>query len=234
MATFLEIVNRVRSDAGVATSDLSTLQSGLSDESTRFKNWVSREWERVQTTRPDWQFLRQTAQFTATANQQLYTPAQVGAAATPSFTASQFANWVRKSFRFYSDASYADEMLAAFMDWDTFRNVYVYGNMRSNASRPVVFTIAPDKSLGLGMLPDAAWKVVFEYYTKPVTLSADADVPAMPTEYHDLITARALKRYGIFMSAPEVISDAQEQIDVLWPALLADQLPKPTSGPPLA
>lgn len=232
--TLLELVNLVRYEAGVATSDLSTVQGTLSQESTNFKNWVIREWFRIQAQRPDWQFMRQTAEFTATASQQMYTPAQVGAAATPSFTAEQFSDWIRPSFRFYSDGTYADEMLAAFMEWDTFRNVYVYGNMRSEASRPVVFTIAPDKSLGLGMKPDAAWKTVFEYYTKPVLLSADADVPAMPSQFHDLIAYRALKRYGIFMSAPEVISSAQEEIDQIWPRLLADQLPKPTSGPPLA
>ena len=230
----LELCNLVRYECGLATSDLTTVQGTLSQESQNIKSWVIREWWRVQAQRPDWQFMRSTAEFTATANQQMYTPAQVGAAATPTFTAEQFGDWIRPSFRFYSDVTYADEMLAAFMDWNTFRNVYAYGNMRNNASRPVAFTVAPDKSLGLGMKPDAAWKVVFEYYKKPVLLSADADVPSMPSQFHDLIAYRALKRYGVFMSAPEVISSAQEEIDQIWPRLLADQLPMVTSGPPLA
>jgi hypothetical protein len=56
----------------------------------------------------------------------------------------------------------------------------------------------------------------------------------MPTKYHDLIAFKALRAYGIFMSAPEVIGRADENISVLYPTLCSDQLPTMMSGAPLA
>ena len=234
MATYLDIVNTVRQEAGIAGADLATLQNGLSAESTRIKNWVAREWLRIQSDKSQWQWMRRDFNFTLTANQALYTPAQVGAASTPSFTADQFANWKRDSFRVYADPSFGDEMLTAFMTWDIWRNLYQYGNMRNTRSRPVAITVAPDKSLGLGITPDQVYHVVGEYYTKPAALSADADVPGMPSEYHDLIIYRALSAYATFMAAPEVLERARAEISRIQPKLMRDQLPVIANGPPLA
>lgn len=235
MATFLQLVNQVRSEAGIGGgTDLTTLQSGLSAESTRVKAWVVNECKRIESQRNDWQWLRHSGVLTLTANQAQYTVAQCGAASTPIFTAAQFANWKKDSFRVYSDAAFADEMLTVFMPWDTYRNVYQYASMRSTYSRPVAFSIGPDKSLWFGTGPDAAWKVVYEYYQQPTALSADADVPALPIQYHDLIVFRALRAYGVFMSAQEVVDRAQQQINEIQPQLMGDQLPIMMSGPPLA
>jgi hypothetical protein len=49
MATFLDLVNLARSEAGVASGDLATLQTGLTLESNRFKNWVKNAWNDIQT-----------------------------------------------------------------------------------------------------------------------------------------------------------------------------------------
>lgn len=234
MSTFLQLVNMTRQEAGLAAGDLTTLQTGLSAESNRIKNWVNREWYRIQSDKDQWQFLRRSGQFVTTAAQFLYSPAQVGAASTPVFAAGDFANWKRDSFRVYKDPQYADEMLSAFMNYDQWRNLYQYASMRTNYSRPVAITVAPDKSLGLGMGPDAVYNVVYEYYAAPAYMAADTDVPNMPPEYHELIVFRALKAYGVFMAATEVIARAQEEIDRIWPKLCGDQLPIFMSGPPLA
>lgn len=241
MSTFLQLTNLVRSEAGIAGGDLLTLQSGLSAESQRIANWVNNEWLRVQRKKPDWQWMRQYFHASLTNGQAEYTVAQIGAAATPVFTAAQFGNWKRDSFRIYTSASpqYIDEMLATFMPWDQFRNVYLYGNMRQNFSRPVAFTVSPSKSLWFGMPPDinaagVTYNVDGEYYQAPAALVLDADVPACPAFYHDWIMARALKAYGVFMSAAEVIGRAEELIGEVQPAVMADQLPIMESGPPLA
>lgn len=233
MSTFLQLVNIARQEAGVASNDLTTLQGTLSTETNRFKNWIGREWLRVQADKPDWQFMRRSSQFTLTASKYLYSPTEVGAAATPAFTAATFGNWKRDSFRIYS-TDYTDEMLAGFMPWETFRNVYQYGSMRNSLSRPVAFSVAPDKSLAFGITPDLGYGVVFEYYTAPLALSADGDTPTMPAQFHDLIVYRALRAYGVFMAAPEVLQRADMEIARIHPKLLADQLPVFLSGPPLA
>jgi hypothetical protein len=236
MSTFLELVNLARSEAGVAGSDLTTLTGTLNQESTRFKNWVLYEWKRLQARHPDWQFLRTSFQFNTVASQASYTPVQAQATTDgTSSTASILADWKLDSFRIStSGTSFADEVLLGFMTWEQYRNLYQYGYMRSARSRPVVFTQDPTKNIYLGITPDSIYTVNGEFYRTPQILSADTDVPLMPAKYHDLIAFKALRAYGIFMSAPEVIGRADENISVLYPTLCSDQLPTMMSGAPLA
>jgi hypothetical protein len=233
---YLQLVNLARSEAGVAGGDLATLQSALSAESTRFKNWVANEWIRIQSEHPDWEFLRFSGEFNTTANQANYTPQQAKATSDGTISGTPIlGNWKRDSFRVSTAGqNYNDEMLLGFMPWWQYRNLYQYGNMRSARSRPVVFSIDPQKNLYFGIVPDGAYTIVYEFYRTPITLSADADTPAMPARFHELIAFRALRAYGIFMAAPEVIGRADDQISRIGAELAADQLQVITSGPPLA
>lgn len=234
---FLQLVNRTRSEAGLANGDLSTLASGLSADSARFKNWVATAWVDIQTDNPDYQFMRKANTFTTTASQAIYTPQQ--ACATVDGTNSgavDLGNWKKDSFRIYTaGTNFADEMLTSWMPYDIWRNLYQYGTMRTSQSRSVAITIDPLKNLGLGMTPDlSTYVVVYEYYRKPSDLLVDTDTPDMPDRFHMLIVWRALKSYGVFMSAPEVIDKANEEIGRLRAKLDNDQLPILMSGPPLA
>lgn len=233
--TFLELVNLARSEAGVASGDLASF-SNLSLESTRFKNWVAKEWELLQTEREDWQFLRGNFQFDTTTNQASYTPQQAKATIDgTNATASILADWKRDSLRLStSGANYADEQLLGFMPWDTYRNLYQYGAMRSQRAKPVAYSIDPQKNLWFGIVPDGAYTVVGEFYRTPQSLSDVADVPLMPARFHPVIAYRALRAYGIFMAAPEVIGRADEKLGRLENDLLADQLPPMMLGEPLA
>lgn len=236
MSTYLQLVNLARSEAGLATGDLVTLQSGLSQESTRFKNWVRDEWRRIQSSHPDWQFLRVAGEFTTVANQAQYTPQQAEATVDGTSTgAAIMASWKRDSFRLSTSGSnYADEVILGFQPWDIYRNMYQYGNMRAVRTKPVVFTVDPQKNLWMGATPDGAYVVNYEFYRTPQELVADADEPLCPARFHDLIAYRALRAYGIFMSAPEVIGRADSMIDTIYPDLANDQLPPMMSGNPLA
>lgn len=233
---YLQLVNLARTEAGVAGGDLTTLQGTLSAESARFKNWVSNEWIRIQSEHPDWEFLRFSGEFDTTANQAGYTPQQAKATSDGTITGTAIlGNWKRDSFRVSTAGqSYNDEMLLGFMPWWQYRNLYQYGNMRSARTRPVVFSIDPQKNLYFGITPDAAYTIGYEYYRTPITISADTDTPAMPDRFHFLIAFRALRAYGIFMAAPEVIGRADDQISRIGAELAADQLQIITSGPPLA
>jgi hypothetical protein len=240
VSTFLQLVNLVRSEAGITGGDLTTVQSGLSAESQRIANWVNNEWLRIQRKKPDWQWMRQYFTCPLTGGTQEYTPTQIGAVSTPTFTAAQFGNWKRDSFRIYTNATptQIDEQLATFIPWDQFRNIYLYGSMRQNFSRPVAFTVSPKKNLLFGMPPDVNATVSYffdgEMYLAPSALVLDADTPGAPAFYHDWIMARALKAYGVFMAAGEVIQRAQELINEIQPQISVDQLPVIECGPPLA
>ena len=52
---------------------------------------------------------------------------------------------------------------------------------------PVYVFRSPDNNFGLFPYPDKAYELQFEYYTKPVALSAATDVPTIPEQYRQVI-----------------------------------------------
>jgi hypothetical protein len=224
---YLQLVNRTRVECGITGPALTTVQN-LTGEAARIASWVSSAWVDIQTSKEDWLFMRETVTFNCTTQQQFYTATQAGIGAT-------FANWKRDSFRCSSvSQSYADEQLMNFMEYTTFRNLYMYGNMRTTYARPVVVTIDPEKRLGLGSIPDQAYVIDGEYYVLPVELTANADTPAFPVNYHMAIVYRAMYYYAGYESAPEVYQRAEFEFKRLMERINIDQLPTIVSGPPLA
>lgn len=151
---YLQLINRLRVECGVsgASTPLITV-TGLTGESYRMSSWINSAWVDVQTAKEDWQWMRNPVEFNTVTQQQIYTPTQAGVGST-------FGNWKRDSWRASSvGQNYADEQLLNYMDFTTFRNLYMYGNMRTTYARPVVITIDPDKSLGLA-----------QYQTSPTSL----------------------------------------------------------------
>lgn len=227
---YLQLVNRTRVECGVsgASTPLLTAQN-LTGESARIAAWVNASWVDVQTTKEDWQWLRTPVEFNTVTQQQTYTPAQAGIAST-------FSNWKRDSFRCSSvGQNYKDEQLMNYMDWTTFRNLYQYSNMRTTYMRPVVVSIVPaNKSLAFGAIPDQPYVITGEYYVKPTEMSADADTPIIPDQFHMIIVYRAMMHYAGFNAASEVYQRGELEFKRLMNRLNIDQLPTLVSGPPLA
>ena len=226
---YLQLINRLRVECGVsgASTPLTTV-TGLTGESYRMSSWINSAWVDVQTAKEDWQWMRNPVEFNTVTQQQIYTPTQAGVGST-------FGNWKRDSWRASSvGQNYKDEQLMNYMDYTTFRNLYMYGNMRTTYARPVVATIDGTKRLGLGSIPDQAYVIDGEYYVKPIELSAGTDSPALPTNFHMLVVYRAMYYYAGYESAPEVYQRAEFEFQRLMQRLNIDQLPTLVSGPPLA
>lgn len=228
---YLALINRARVECGVSGSStpLPTAQN-LTGESARIASWINSAWVDIQSAHEDWQWMRQPVQFNTVTQQQAYTPTQAGVAAT-------FGNWKRDSFRCSSvGQNFADEQLMSYMDYDTFRNLYVYGNMRTTYTRPVVVAIVPgpDKSLAFGAVPDQPYVITGEYYVKPTELAADADEPNLPARFHLALVYRTMMFYGGYEAAPEVYQRGETEFKRIMNRLNIDQLTTPVSGPPLA
>lgn len=225
---FLQLINRARQECGVTGPALTTV-TGLTGESLRFHDWINAAWVDVQTAHEDWQFMRQPLQFNTVGAQWQYTPAEVGVGST-------FANWKRDSFRASSvGANYGDEQLLNFMEWNTFRNLYQYANMRNTQSRPVVVTIVPpSKNLGLGAIPNQPYVIVGEYYRKPTEFTTATEEPDLPARFHPMIVYRAMMFYAGYEAATEVYQRGELEFKRLMNRLEIDQLPDLISGPPLA
>lgn len=228
---FLQLVNRTRVECGVsgASVPLSTVV-GVTGESARIANWVNSAWMDIQTSKSDWQWLRDPFQFNTVTQQQVYTATEAG-------VGSSFANWKRDSFRVSSvGQNYRDEQLTNYMDFTMFRNLYQYGNMRTTYARPVVVSITPDKDLAFGAIPDQPYVIVGEYYRKPTEFVTDTETPpdAYPERYHISIVYRAMMFYGGYEAAPEVFQRGETEFNRMVNRLDIDQLPDTVSGPPLA
>lgn len=223
---FLQLVNRLRMECGVSGPSLVTL-TGLTGEAARMKDWLNAAWVDIQTSKEDWSFLREAVVFETTASQQFYTAEETGI--------DDFANWKRDSFRASTVGSdYRDEQLLNYMEYTTFRNLYMYSNMRHTEQRPVVVTVDPQKRLGFGAIPSDQFVINGEYYKKPSELVLDTDTPGLPDRFHMMIVYRAMTSYAGYEAAPEVLSRGQAEFNRLMNQLVIDQLPTITLGAPLA
>jgi len=222
----LQLVNQARVECGVSGPALSTAQN-LSGESLRMAAWVKQAWIDIQTSKEDWLFMRNSFTFNTTAQVWEYSATDAGL--------TDFGNWKRDSFRCSTVGfDHKDEQLMNYMEWTTYRNLYQYANMRQTYARPVVVSIMPNKDLAFGAIPNLAYVIDGEYYTQPVDLVADTDVPLIPARYHMMIVYRAMMYYAGYESAPEVLSRGDFEFRRQYSRMEIDQLPTIVSGPPLA
>lgn len=232
--TWLQLVNRLRMETGASGADLASLGGTLSQESTRYKNWINEAWKDIQKAHAHWEFMLSDFAFNTVVSQQSYT------AATLSTPLPNFKNWKRDTFRaFTTSAGFPDEQILGFLDFPTFRNLYQYGNMRTTQGRPVLFSIDQSKNLLIGPLPDVEYTVLGQFYRKAAGFAADADTPQSTSPSYDddfdiLIVWKALESYAIYESAQEVLTRALRESTRLMSRLENDQLPTMTYGPPLA
>ena len=228
----LQIVNRARIECGVSAVALLSFAS-LAAADLRMFNWCCQAWEDLQLANTDWEFMKIPFTFPTIAAQQLYTPTQAGAPTA--------MDWKRDTFRNYSTvAGFGDEMILPFMDQETFRNVYQFGNMRVTTGRPVAFTIDPtSRGLLIGPVPLAGYTVVGEYFRGPTTLAVAADDPSapgndLPARWHMLLVWMAAQSYASYEAAPEIKQRADHEASRLFSQLETEQSTPVTWGPSLA
>jgi hypothetical protein len=122
------------------------------------------------------------------------------------------------------------EIFMDYIEYDTWRNNYQYGALRSVATRPISLTIAPSKALELGPIADAGYTIVGDYYKAPTEMEIATDIPALPVKFHLALVYAAMVRYGMFEAATEVVQQGQSEFSKWKARILADQLPEVTTG----
>ena len=230
----LQLVQQVKREGGITGAAPTTVQNQV-EEINRIASWVNSAWLDIQTLHSEWEWMRTAFSFNTVAQQGSYTPVQAGAVLGTAPTVSNLGNWKRNSFRKYLLANgVSGEMILPPIPYDTFRDMYLFGNMRTNYAPPAVFTVDPQKNLILGNAPDAIYVVNGEYYCLPTSLISDSDTPTMPSQFHTAIVWKALAHYGMYEAANESVSKGEREYKALLMRLEADQLPKITFGAPLA
>ena len=92
-------------------------------------------------------------------------------------------------------------------------------------SRPIEFTITPDKSLGFGPNCATGYTVTGRYYKTPSELSATTDTPALPTLSH-AHRHRAMMLYGAFEAAQDLYAMGEQGFTQMMKILSNNQLPR--------
>lgn len=224
---FLQLVQRLRVEAGASGSGPVTVvnQSG---ELARLVNFVATAWTDIQNERLDWDWLRSSFSFNTIQAQAIYTPVECGL--------TDFSAWADRTFRDYvTSVGFPSENFMNFLEYDRWRNNYLYGAIRTSYSRPMEFSIRPsDKAICLGPIPTSGYTVIGDYFKTPTELTVDSDTPEMPSKYHMAIVYRALMMYGMYEGANDAIQRGKLEFDTIMRRLRVNQLPEMSTTGALA
>lgn len=226
----LTLAQSLREKCGITGSGPSTTLS-QTGEMLRVVNWIDEAWLQIQTLSDWWQWMRADFSFDTIAAQREYVPS-----ASP-LSLTNFARWYTDpdhTWRAYllSAGKSTEQFLVEEPNYQVYRDTYLFGSEQSGPPR--VYSINPvNKAISLAPLVDGIYRVYGSYQKGPVAMTADADIPGLPTRFHMLIVYRAMMLYAAYEAAPEVQQEAVGNYKSMLSRLKRDQLPAFTIGGPL-
>ena len=220
----LALCNRLIVEAGISASPMTTT-AGQTGELGRVVGWIQSAWMDIQNAQPNWRWMRKSATIVTVAGQS-------GGYNAPD---ADVATWCLDTARNYITASgNVTEIFMDFVEYDDFRNSYLYGALRTAQSRPMVFTIEPANTLAFGPVSTGDYTVTNDYFKRASELADDTSEPDMPARFHMAVVWRALMLYGGFEAASESYARGQNEFSILSSMLEIDQLSMIQMGGPLA
>lgn len=214
---FLSLAQAVKRESGLGMeSSIVSFATAAGDDRRMFQwvNWAARD---ITLSKPGWRFRRGAATLASTTDQ-ANTPAAFGL--------TDFASW-KPATKTYKPSAYmisqgaGTESELQWLEYDQFRAIYIVGVQTPGVS--VNWTISPSNELLLGPAPASAHFVRADYIKDYTDMTADADVPTIPSSFHMLIVWRALMEYGGFDAAGEVYQRAERNYNSSFPQLVLDQ-----------
>lgn len=226
---FLELAQALRRDCMLPGSGPTSVlnQTGQHE---RLVYFIRDEYTLLQQEEPNWKWLRGNFTLQTTANVGRYAYDAGGMTDADSGVAiARWAFWWTEEFQiFLTSSGIGSQAPIPHRRWESWRQTYLQGSV--SASTPAEMSIDPQDRLRLGPAPNGIYTVTGEYQKGPQILAADGDVPEIPPRFHDLIVARAMKRYAAVAPAPEIWTEAERRISIFEPLLRVSQLPEPRLG----
>ncbi len=240
MATFLKLCQDVARECGVAggadANPRPTSVVGQSGELNRVVNWVIDAYEEIQGSK-DWRWLRRDFTFDTTSGVDTYASDAVtdvdDAAIITRFRAWRITDKRNPPKLYLTSSGVAGQTLLVWVAWDEFEYLYKTGAIQAQTSKSVHITNSPKDELVLGMSPNDVYTITGSYHMSAQVLATNTDVPEMPPAYHSLIKYQAMEYYGLFESAPEIISRAQRGMSRIMNQLNRNQGTRVRFGRPL-
>ena len=113
------------------------------------------------------------------------------------------------------------------LKYKTWRDTHRVGMNERASDKPVYVIILPTNKVRFEPKPDKIYTVEGDYKRSTQTLSDNADEPtSFPDDFHMIIVWQALKYYGFYENAPEVLEEAEVNFDNLLFRLEIEQLPE--------
>lgn len=218
---FLELCQAVARESGTVAG-LPSFNT-VTDPSGRIEklvNWVADAWVGIQNERPDWLFRIGEFESPLTAGVDEYTGASfaIEVAAFLPDTPTRTTMTVYETAKGRSDEGYIRQI-----SYERWRSKWDYGV--SDANRPVEWAVKPNGALVIGPTPDTAYTLRGQYKRKAQRLVADADIPIMPEDFHNVIVAEALRLMARSDEAFEVLREKADRYEQVRFALVHDQTP---------
>lgn len=185
MATFLELCADLARESGAIGSAPSAV-TGQTGRQEKAVEWIADAWRRIQTSNPDWTFLRKELSGTLAAGTKQYTASALGL--------SDWARWIvdvdgYQPFSIYTTGEQENEANIRLITYERWRRSYNFGT--HDAGKPIYYAIAPSGDLCVGPNPDAAYVIRGEYQRTPQVLTTNTDEPIAPERFHQAIVHRA-------------------------------------------
>ena len=222
---YLQICQRVFIEGGIS-GQITDVQN-QSGEPARIAAWVASAYQELCTEDPTrWWFLRDRVSIQLpTVAKSEYSLADLGLTDLYAFDTN--------TFRVSVNANFSDETFLIGKRWPEFRDLWRFSTRRDTISRPLDVSVTPTRGLAFGPLPDQLYHVQFEYVKIAPALVKNDDVPVIPDEYQMAIVWLALKHYGMFESAPEVVMRAEFNYNEMVTRMYITQSDEVVVGPPL-
>jgi hypothetical protein len=216
--TFLQLFQRAHQEAGIAGASPSVV-TGQVGKLLKLVNWVADAWTQIQLERDNWLFMHENFTFDTIADTRDYLASD--------YSIADLAKWDINSFLIYKTSLDAtDENFLMYRPYPQWRREYRQGMTARSTDRPQIFTLLPSNAIRFEPISDVAYTISGEYKRVAQLFTADADVPTdLPPDYHMIIVWQALKFYGFYEDAPDVLDEAETNFDNLLVRLEEHQLP---------
>lgn len=224
MRTFLQLCQDVYRDGGIA-GQISSV-ANQQGEALRVVEWVKSAYREIlNSDQFSLNFLRMTSTVQLTAGQTVYTKDALNLAL--------LGQWDTRTMRVAVNADLSDETYLVGMRYPEFRNYWDFSTRRQTTSRPLNCSVTPETNLEIKPVPDRDYYLNLQWIQVPPDLLDNNDVPIIPDRWVMAIVWRALRHYGMFEAAPEVVMRADTNYNEIMLRMTLDQSPEIVVGGPL-
>lgn len=237
MSNYLQLCQELRRECRIPGTGPSAV-IGQVGQLLDMVEWTKKAWTELQGMSQSWRWMRSTFTLPTVALTDTYAYSACVDNRT-SLAIARFSKWLpfdtdgTPIFMSYKTSEGASaRMFLEYLDWGQFRSTFRY--TPQNPGPLIYFTIDPQDNLVLGPAPDGIYTVTGDFQRSAQILSADADVPDMPSDYHSLIVYRAMEKYAGSLGSPEAMYRAKSEGGQLLKQLRRTQTPKLEMPAPIA